>query len=374
MSWRGLRCLHVSELWIRKVRRRGFSSRLRERSARGIGGRTRKPQDEGTPAPRGSLLRLTAIAAAAAVLTACGQPTVGKPNAAGTAGSAPQMRSANVADDAAGSDGAVGSAGTDAAASKKQPVELQVFIAASLSPAMLEISQRYIESHPDVKITFNADSSGKLQTQIEEGYDCDLFFSAGQKQMDALEQEGLLEDGTRVNVLRNHLVVIARADSGTKVRGLRTLSKAGSIAMADGSVPAGRYTRAALQNLGILESGRDAGSFTTREVSEALGGITISEQSNVSKVLIVVLEGSCETGTTYLTDTHGYEDELQILEQVPDSLTGDIVYPAALVSDSADSAQAKQFAAKDFLQYLCSDEAGDVFTEYGFDMDNHSGT
>ena len=284
------------------------------------------------------------------------------------------MRSANVADDAAGSDGAVGSAGTDAAASKKQPVELQVFIAASLSPAMLEISQRYIESHPDVKITFNADSSGKLQTQIEEGYDCDLFFSAGQKQMDALEQEGLLEDGTRVNVLRNHLVVIARADSGTKVRGLRTLSKAGSIAMADGSVPAGRYTRAALQNLGILESGRDAGSFTTREVSEALGGITISEQSNVSKVLIVVLEGSCETGTTYLTDTHGYEDELQILEQVPDSLTGDIVYPAALVSGSADSAQAKQFAAKDFLQYLCSDEAGDVFTEYGFDMDNHSGT
>lgn len=357
------------------MRRRGFSSRLRERGARGIGGRTRKPQDEGTPAPRGRLLRLTAIAAAAAVLTACGRPTAGKPNAVGTAGSAPQTRSANAAGDAVGSDGAAGSAGTDAAAvSKKQPVELQVFIAASLSPAMQEIAQRYMESNPDVEITFNADSSGKLQTQIEEGYDCNLFFSAGQKQMDALEQESLIEDGTRVNVLHNHLVVIARADSGTKVRGLRTLSKAGSIAMADGSVPAGRYTRAALQNLGILESGRDAGSFTTREVSEALGGVTISEQSNVSKVLIAVLEGSCETGTTYLSDTHGYEDELQILEQVPDSLTGDIVYPAALVSGSADSAQAKQSAAKDFLQYLCSDEAGDVFTEYGFDMDNHSGT
>ena len=346
------------------MRRHGFSSRLRERSAREIGGRTRKPQDEGTPAPRGSLqqgflLRLTALAAAAAVLTACGRPTAGKPNAASTAGSAPQTRNANAVDDAVRSDGAVGSAGTDAAAvSKKQPVELQVFIAASLSPAMQEIAQHYMES----------------QTQIEEGYDCDLFFSAGQKQMDALEQEGLLEDETRVNVLRNHLVVIARRDRGTKVQGLRTLSKAGSIAMADGSVPAGRYTRAALQNLGILESGRDPGSFTTREVSEALGGVTISEQSNVSKVLIAVLEGSCETGTTYLTDMHGYEDELQILEQVPDSLTGDIVYPAALVSGSADSAQAKQSAAKDFLQYLCSDEAGDVFTEYGFDMDNHSGT
>ena len=362
------------------MRRHGFSSCLRERSAREIGGRTRKPQDEGTPAPRGSLqqgflLRLTALAVAAAVLTACGRLTAGKPNAASTAGSAPQTRSANAVDDAVRSDGAVGSAGTDAAAvSKKQPVELQVFIAASLSPAMQEIAQHYMESNPDVKITFNADSSGKLQTQIEEGYDCDLFFSAGQKQMDALEQEGLLEDETRVNVLRNHLVVIARRDRGTKVQGLRTLSKAGSIAMADGSVPAGRYTRAALQNLGILESGRDPGSFTTREVSEALGGVTISEQSNVSKVLIAVLEGSCETGTTYLTDMHGYEDELQILEQVPDSLTGDIVYPAALVSGSADSAQAKQSAAKDFLQYLCSDEAGDVFTEYGFDMDNHSGT
>ena len=118
------------------------------------------------------------------------RPFLPKPNAASTAGSAPQTRNANAVDDAVRSDGAVGSAGTDAAAvSKKQPVELQVFIAASLSPAMQEIAQHYMESNPDVKITFNADSSGKLQTQIEEGYDCDLFFSAGQKQMDALEQE-----------------------------------------------------------------------------------------------------------------------------------------------------------------------------------------
>ena len=105
------------------------------------------------------------LRAAAAVLTACGRPTAGKPNAASTAGSAPQTRNANAVDDAVRSDGAVGSAGTDAAAvSKKQPVELQVFIAASLSPAMQEIAQHYMESNPDVKITFNADSSGKLQT------------------------------------------------------------------------------------------------------------------------------------------------------------------------------------------------------------------
>lgn len=358
------------------MRLRGFSRCVRKHGVCGIGDRTRG----GAPAARGSLRRgflprLAALAAAAALLTACGHPAAGSANSApakssaagstnetSAAGSAPAARIANTANSA-----------TAAAGTTQQPVELQVFIAASLSPAMQEIAQRYTESHPDVKITFNADSSGKLQTQIEEGYDCDLFFSAAQKQMDALEQENLLEDGTRVNVLRNHLVVITRMDSGTKVQGLRTLSKAGSIAMADGSVPAGRYTRTALQNLGMLEGGRDAGSFTTREVSEALDGVTISEQSNVSKVRIAVLEGSCEVGTTYLSDTHGYEDELQILEQVPDSLTGDIVYPAALVSGSTDSGQAKQKAARDFLRYLCSDEAGGVFTEYGFDTDDYEG-
>ena len=89
---------------------------------------------------------------------------------------------------------------------KKEP-ELQVFIAASLNTVMTELAKEYNEDHPEVKITFNADSSGTLLTQIEEGYECDLFFSAAQKQMDQLEADGLVVDGTRANVL-NFLVVV----------------------------------------------------------------------------------------------------------------------------------------------------------------------
>ena len=83
-----------------------------------------------------------------------------------------------------------------------------------------------------MKITFNADSSGTLLTQIEEGYECDLFFSAAQKQMDQLEADGLVVDGTRANVLNNQVVVISLKDSGTKVTGLENLKDAKSIALA----------------------------------------------------------------------------------------------------------------------------------------------
>ena len=118
---------------------------------------------------------------------------------------------------------------------------------------MTELAKEYNEDHPEVKITFNADSSGTLLTQIEEGYECDLFFSAAQKQMDQLEADGLVVDGTRANVLNNQVVVISLKDSGTKVTGLENLKDAKSIALAGGSVPVGKYTRQALVNLGTLK-------------------------------------------------------------------------------------------------------------------------
>ena len=104
--------------------------------------------------------------------------------------------------------------------SSKKETEIQVFIAASLNTVMTELAKEYNEDHPEVKITFNADSSGTLLTQIEEGYECDLFFSAAQKQMDQLEADGLVVDGTRANVLNNQVVVVSLKDSGTKVTGL----------------------------------------------------------------------------------------------------------------------------------------------------------
>jgi len=111
----------------------------------------------------------------------------------------------------------------DSKKSSKKETEIQVFIAASLNTVMTELAKEYNEDHPEVKITFNADSSGTLLTQIEEGYECDLFFSAAQKQMDQLEADGLVVDGTRANVLNNQVVVISLKDSGTKVTGLENL-------------------------------------------------------------------------------------------------------------------------------------------------------
>ena len=229
---------------------------------------------------------------------------------------------------------------TDNKGSDEEETEIQVFIAASLKNVMDELATQYNEEHPNVKITYNADSSGTLLTQIEEGYECDIFFSAAQKQMDQLESDVLVVDGTRANVVNNQVVVVTRKDSGTKVTGLDNLSEAESFALAGGSVPVGKYTRTALMNMGVLPKVDDPSAITTEEVSEALGGLEISEQDNVSKVLSAVVEGSCEVGTTYYSDTYGFEDELDILQTVGYDLTGNVIYPIArVVNDEADDAQ-----------------------------------
>lgn len=244
--------------------------------------------------------------------------------------------------------------------------EIQVFIAASLNTIMTELAKEYQKDHPDVKITYNADSSGTLLTQIEEGYECDLFFSAAQKQMDQLEEDGLVVDGTRKNVVNNQVIVVTRKDSKTKVKGLETLKDAKSIALAGGRVPVGKYTRAALISIGKLKKVEDPATITTEEVSKALGGVEISEQDNVSKVLSAVVEGSCEVGTTYYSDTYGYEKNLDILEKVSYDLTGDVIYPIAEVkNDEADKAQ--KAAAEDFLKFVTSDQSKKVFDSYYFD-------
>lgn len=249
-----------------------------------------------------------------------------------------------------------------------EETEIQVFIAASLNTVMTELAKMYNEEHPEVKITYNADSSGTLMTQIEEGYECDIFFSAAQKQMDQLEQDELLVDDTRANVVNNQVVVVTLKDSGTKVTGLEDIGNAGSIALAGGSVPVGKYTRQAMVNLGMLNAAEDVSAISTKEISDALGGVEISEQDNVIKVLTAVAEGSCEVGTTYYSDTYGYEDELVILEKVSYDLTGNVIYPIARVkNDEADDAQAK--AAEDFLKFILSDQAKAVFDSYYFDTD-----
>ena len=302
----------------------------------------------------------------AAVMTAAAITGCGGSAAAPAAEDAAETEDVSQAEEESAEDAAEAGTVGESAENTEEPAEIQVFIAASLNTVMQEVAAKYNETHPDVSIVFNADSSGKLLTQIEEGYTCDVFFSAAQKQMNALEEDGLIVEGTRANVLNNQVVVIKRKDTESEVTGLADIGKASSLALADGSVPVGKYTRQALMNLGILAETEDPSVYTTQEVSDALGGVEISEQGNVSQVLTAVLEGSCEAGTTYLSDTYGYEDDLDIIETVSYDLTGNVIYPVCqVVNDEADKAETA--AAADFVSFITSDEAKAIFDAYLFD-------
>lgn len=258
-----------------------------------------------------------------------------------------------------------GSGDSDESADADQ-VTVNVFAAASLTAVMSDLEAAYEEANPGVDIVLNTDSSGALLTQIQEGAPCDVFFSAAQKQMDTLEEAGMVVEGTRTNVVNNQLVVVTQPDSATEVTGLADIAKAKSIALADGSVPVGKYTRQAMINLGLLEAVDDPATITTQEVSDQLGGVEISEQGNVSKVLAAVEEASSEVGTTYLSDTIGHEDGVKILEVVGYDVTGNIIYPVAqIVNQDADDAEAA--AAVDFIAFITNDEAKALYQQYGFD-------
>ena len=272
-----------------------------------------------------------------------------------------------------------GSAETSTADAAEQPATVTLFAAKSLNSVMEELIPQYEKAHPGIKIVGSYDSSGTLMQQIEEGAACDLFFSAAQKQMNELEEKGFVVEGTRADVVNNQVCVVTYKDSGTQVTGLSDIAKAANLALADGSVPVGKYTRQALINAdlmpdyvaakekeGVEKKDIDASLITTEEVSDALGGIEINECANVGAVTAAVAEGSNEVGTVYRSDSYGHEKELEILEIVSCELTGNVIYPVAqIVNPEADEAEAA--AAKAFAEYLVSDEAKAVFEKYLFD-------
>lgn len=245
------------------------------------------------------------------------------------------------------------------AESKGDASAINVFAAASLKSAMEEIIAEYNKANPDVKIALNTDSSGKLQTQIEEGFACDIFFSAGKKQMEKLKEGGFIKEGTDVDLLHNKLCIVAPKDSDTKVTGIANIKDAKSISIGESSVPAGSYAREALSkaypDLGISKESTGA------ELQDKLG-LEVIENSNVTKTLLSVVEGFGEVGFVYVTDTYG-KDDVQIIEKVDESLSGKITYPIARVNN--DEADEKISAEADkFYDYLKSDDAKKVFEKY----------
>ena len=229
--------------------------------------------------------------------------------------------------------------------------EVNTFIAASLSNAMEEIQKDFNETYPDVEILYNADSSGTLQTQIEEGARCDIFFSAADKQMDALVDEDLAKKDTVEDILENKVVLIKPKDGETKVTGFENITDAANIALAGDSVPVGQYAREIFDNLGI-----------TDEVNK----MEINEGKNVSEVLAAVSEGSNEIGIVYATDAASVADKVDVISEAPaDALKTPVLYPVGLIEDK-EASEDDTAAAEAFLEYIKSDDAMKVFEKYGF--------
>ena len=226
-------------------------------------------------------------------------------------------------------------------------MELLIAAAASLEYSYEdELIPMFEEENPGITVKGTYDSSGKLQTQIEEGIEADVFMSAATKQMNALVEESLVDKDSVVNLLENKIVLITSVDSGLELSDFTDITKAETIAIGDpASVPVGQYSEEALTNLGLWEEVSAKASFGT----------------NVTEVLNWVAEGSADAGIVYATDA-ATTDKVKVVAEAPaESLAEPAIYPVGVVTASANKE-----AAQKFVEFLQSEEAIKVFEEYGF--------
>ena len=233
-------------------------------------------------------------------------------------------------------------------AASGEETEILVAAAASLKNAYEDkLIPMFEEANPGVTVKGTYDSSGKLQTQIEEGLDADVFMSAAKKQMIALDEEGMIASDTITDLLENKIVLIVPAGNEKKLEKFEDIEKADSIALGDpASVPAGQYAQEALTNLGIWDKIQDKVSF----------GI------NVTEVLNQVAAASADAGIVYATDAASMADKVEVVAEAPEgSLSKKVIYPGAVVKGTA-----HEEVAKEFVAFLQTDKAITVFEDYGF--------
>ena len=226
--------------------------------------------------------------------------------------------------------------------------EVNLAAAASLKNVYDEkLIPMFEEKYPGAKVTPTYASSGDLKTQIENGLEADVFMSAANKQMNGLVDEGYIDNDTNLQFLENKVVLIVPADSDANITSFEDLKDVeGTIAIGDPeSVPAGQYGKEVLTNLGI---------WNDTESKLSLG-------TSVTAVLNQVAQGSAEYGIVYATDAKSTDDVKVICEAPDDALKTPVIYPVAILKNSTDSE-----AAQAFLEFLQSQEAKDVFVEYGF--------
>lgn len=248
---------------------------------------------------------------------------------------------------ASASSEAVASSAAASSEASGESVQLTVFAAASLTETLNEIAEQYKTVAPNVELVFNFDSSGTLKTQIEEGADCDLFLSAAQKQMNALQEEDLINTNTRVDLLENKVVLAVPEGNPADIQSFEDIGTdpCKRIALGNEDVPVGSYSVEILTNLGILD--------------ELESGNKITYGSNVKEVTTQVSEASVDAGVVYCTDA--YSAGLTPVDEATKEMCGQVIYPAAVLK-AAPNAE----TAKEFLAYLQTDKAMTVFEGVGF--------
>lgn len=230
---------------------------------------------------------------------------------------------------------------------REQKVELTVLAAASLTDVCNEMKEAYESQHENVTLTFSYGGSGALQTQIEEGVPADVFISAATKQMTALDEEGLMDSGSIVNLLENKVVLIVPKDSTAGITSFEDVvtDKVAVIGLGEpGSVPVGQYSEEIFTTLGILDEVKAKANYG----------------SDVRTVLSWVETGAVDCGIVYATDAYT-SDLITIVCEAPKDSCKQVIYPAGVVKASGNSK-----AAAEFVDYLQSDEAMELFEKYGF--------
>ena len=242
----------------------------------------------------------------------------------------------------------------------KEPVELIVFAAASMTETLNEIAETYKEVAPNVTLTFNFDSSGKLLTQISEGADCDLFISAAPKQMNAMDGSligdteknpdglDLIVTDSRVDLLENKVTLAVPEGNPKSIESfdqLTQLLKSGDVLLAIGNsdVPVGQYTQKIFAYYGL---------------DEAAMTDCLTYGNNVKEVTTQVSEAAADCGIIYATDA--FSAGLEVADSATAEMCGRVIYPAAVLKGE------KEEAARAFLAYLETDAAMTVFERVGF--------
>ena len=241
-----------------------------------------------------------------------------------------------------------------------ESVDLVVFAAASMTETLTKIAELYKTAAPEVTITYNFDSSGKLLTQIKEGADCDLFISAAPTQMNALDGSligdteknpdglDLIVIDSRVNLLENKVTLAVPEGNPKGIESfdqLAELLKGGDVMLAIGNsdVPVGQYTLKIFNYYGIDETA----------VADKL-----TYGNNVKEVTSQVSEAAADCGIIYATDA--YSAGLTVVDSATAEMCGQVIYPAAVLKGD------KEEATRAFLAYLQTDAAMTVFESVGF--------